>query len=110
MGSASLSEGGLRPTRVRVAELANLRLVVDAESLQVTMALHFAGAHDTTYASEALVDGQYCGDGTKCLAFGVLPVCLNVTLPCAVQVGKWDKPTLKTFPLPEPFGEDTDKN
>jgi len=109
MGCASISEGGLRFARVRVAEPPDLGVLVNAESFKVTVAFHFTGAHDTTHAPEALFDRQHRGDGSGCLAFGVFPVRLNVALPCAVQVGKRNKPALKTLPAPEPFHEDADK-
>ena len=102
MWSTSFAQRGFGPARVRVAELADLGVLVDAESFKVAVAFHLSGSHNATHSPEALFYRQDSRDRARRFPFSILPVSLNVALPCAVQVGERDKPALKTIPAPKP--------
>ena len=81
---APVSQTCFRFASVGVAELMNLSFFVDAETFDIAVAFHLGGPHDATNAPEGLMDREYDGNRPRRLAFGILPVRLNLPLPRAV--------------------------
>ena len=100
MRGASFAQAASWSARIGVAKLPNLGVSIDAKAFKVAVAFRLASYHDTAYAAEVLFNGQDCGDRSGGVPISILPVCLNVALPCTIQVGERDKPAPKRLPAP----------